>query len=162
MVHALLSEANWKFASPVPDSSPIVVNPVLETLNKDVYVLAVDDDTENRVLCVSPLLACTVRRAKGVVVPIPSDLVDSLQKKLELFCEIVEPLENKTEPSVNDGKVNLLLKVVQSAADKSPLFNAEAVGRWKVWVVPLENMAKSVPEVEEANVCAEPVRAEEN
>ena len=43
-----------------------------------------------------------------VLVPIPKLLVVLFQKKLALSCAIVVPLENKTEPEVKVGNVNLV------------------------------------------------------
>lgn len=57
MFQALASEANWKFASPVPELSPIVVRPELSTLKSVVVAVAVDEAIENKVVFVSPLLA---------------------------------------------------------------------------------------------------------
>jgi len=78
------------------------------------------------------ILPSTCNFAEGVVVPRPNLLLLSSQKKLALFSARVVPFENITEPFVNDGNVNLLLKVVQSAELKAPLFVAEAVGTFKV------------------------------
>ena len=43
MDHAFASDANWKFASPVADESPIVVAPVLSTAKSVVVAEAVDE-----------------------------------------------------------------------------------------------------------------------
>ena len=51
----------------------------------------------------------------------------------------------------------LLLNVVKSADERSPLFDADAVGRLKVSVDPDPVILKSVPVVEEASVTAGPV-----
>jgi hypothetical protein len=51
----------------------------------------------------------------------------------------------------------LLLKVVQSEVERSPLLEPDAVGRLKVMVDPAPVMEKSVPVVEEARVTAGPV-----
>ena len=62
----------------------------------------------------------------------PNLLFVSSQKKLALSCAIVEPLLNNTEPLVKDGRLYLLLNVVQSALDNAPLLAALAVGTFKV------------------------------
>ena len=49
------------------------------------------------------------------------------------------------------------MKVVQSLEAKSPLAEAEAEGKLKVWTSPEELIEKSVPEVEEARVWLAPV-----
>lgn len=51
----------------------------------------------------------------------------------------------------------LLLKVLQSADDKAPLFVRLAVGKLMVCVVPELVIPKSVPELPGANVCVFPV-----
>jgi hypothetical protein len=47
--------------------------------------------------------------ADGRVVPTPSLSFVLSQKKAELSCEIVDPLEKRTDPLVKDGRVNLAL-----------------------------------------------------
>ena len=50
--------------------------------------------------------------------PIPNLLLVLSQKNCELFCAIVVPLLNNTEPLVKEGKVVLLLKVFQSVLER--------------------------------------------
>ena len=50
-----------------------------------------------------------------------------------------------------------VLKMVQSADERSPRFALEAVGRLKVMVLPEPTMVKSVPVVEDAKVTVGPV-----
>ena len=71
--HALLSEANWKFASPVPELSPTVVRPVLLTLKSVVVAVGVEDAIAKSVdkLPVAPLGVAIESRAYGEVVPTP-------------------------------------------------------------------------------------------
>ena len=54
------------------------------------------------------------------------------------------------------AKDDLLLKVVQSAEERSPRLVAEADGRLKVMVSPDPVMVKSVPLVDEAKVVVGP------
>ena len=49
----------------------------------------------------------------------------------------------------------LLLKIAQSAEDKAPLLEADAVGKLKVCILPVELMLKSVPAVPVEIVCTE-------
>lgn len=74
----------------------------------------------------TPILPATSKVLRGVVVPIPNLLVESFQNKLALSWAKVEPFENKIEPEVRDGKVSLLLNVVQSVEDRYPFAVEEA------------------------------------
>ena len=77
--------------------------------------------------------------------------------------EIVTPdVEEETLPNVK--AFCLLLNVVQSVEESSPLFVADAVGILNVCVVPTEEMLKSVPVEPVVRSCAaaiKPFRAAE-
>ena len=98
----------------------------------------------------------------GALVPIPNLILVLSQNKLALFCAIVVPLLNKTEPLVSDGRLYLPLNVLQSALLNAPRFVADAVGRLNVCVSVAELIAKSVPLVPVAKYCTcavSPLRA---
>src|ERR1044072_416144 len=56
----------------VPKVEASVVEPMFEMLNSVVVAEAVDEPIANSVVLVSPLLACTARRAYGLVEPTPN------------------------------------------------------------------------------------------
>ena len=76
--------------------------------------------------------------------------------------DVERPLNPSVAPESVIGHVAeivacLLLKVVQSVVERSPLFDALAVGRLKVIVEPLPVIVKSVPLVDDANVAVRAV-----
>lgn len=92
----------------------------------------------------------------GVVVPIPK--FPAAERKIEdVAVKVFVALKYPSCPVVPVRRDCLALKVDQSVDESLPVFEAEATGRLKVWVVPLEVMVKSVPLVELANVCVAPV-----
>lgn len=64
---------------------PIVVVPVLLTLKSVVVEFAVEEPIANRILLVSPLLACTESRAKGDVEPTPNCPEEGVKSVAILF-----------------------------------------------------------------------------
>ena len=89
---------------------------------------------------------CVPPQVFEVVVPKASDIV----------------LAVLTSGYVNASAACLALNVVQSELERSPRFEAEAVGRLNVRVLPEPVMLKSVPVVEEAMMSAPLVSAEPN
>jgi hypothetical protein len=68
----LVSEASWKTASPVPDSSPTVVSPVFETLKSVVVEFDVELATAKSNELNVPLYAWAESRANGEVDETPN------------------------------------------------------------------------------------------
>ena len=67
-----------------------------------------NDPLSNVPLPIVPAVPLTTSNAfAGDVVPSPNRLFVLSQKKFAFFCAMVVPSENKTEPLVSDGKVNL-------------------------------------------------------
>ena len=79
--------------------------------------------------------------------PIPKRLFVTSQNSLALFCAIVVPFENKIEPLVNVGKLNLLLKVVQSVLLRNPVTEAVALAGVVHVGVPAPWLVKNCPAV---------------
>lgn len=67
-------------------------------------------------------------------------------------------VEVDTPPSVCIAELNFALNADQSVVLKRPRFDADAVGRLKVWAVPDDDILKSVPVVLDAKVWVAPVR----
>ena len=55
----------------------------------------------------------------------------------------------------NDDDEIRPLNDVQSDAVRSPRASGDALGSWNVWIPLLEEILKSVPAVDDANVCIE-------
>src|SRR3989344_5197107 len=99
--HALLSEANWKVASPTPLASPIVVRPVASMEKSEVVAVAVELAIWKSIGEYAPLLRAWIDNfAYGVLEPMPRRSVVSFQKKLVASLAKVAPSLNWMAPAM--------------------------------------------------------------
>jgi len=112
---------------------------------------------------VNGLVATTWRAVAGAAVPIPSRLLAAFQNRLLLFCDSSPPVLMKgMDPTVSDDNKGAEENVLAPAKACAPVVTspravADASGILNVWVVPVEEILKSVPDVPVAKVCVTPV-----